>query len=226
MQGWRRRKDLHQLIKECVDINNLSRDESLLSELKETSILPIKAIVKHQWFYAMNLSEDDIISVCNRMENSQLKVVYCPDPCISLPYFVDLQILIISDIPDTKQAEFRGFLESIVGHNQFEVHPNGIGSFRTRFADNDTGLGVLASFNYCTFKGKHLTVTPQTSLVPIADKPPLCPIPVHKKRSQQRKQKLKSQGKEPENLSVVITAKISENTRIPNAYSRSGTWRR
>lgn len=220
-----RGKDLRQLIKECLDIKNVSGDESLLSELRNTSILPIRAIIGHQWLCRLKLSEGDVISTCMKMKSDELKVIYCPEPCISLPYFVDVQVLVMTNIPDTKQSEFRAFLESIVGHNYFELHPNGMRSFRTRFADDDTALCVFSALKYCVFKGQLVTVTPMTSSAPIPEKSPLCPILVHKKRNQQRKEKkLRDQVKKPAEMS--LTTKLSENARIPNAYSRSNIWKR
>ena len=221
-----RGKKLSQLIEECLCLDNFIRDENLIVALKGTSTLPIRALLQHPMLYVHRPSEGDIIAACSEVSNYELKIVRCPDSCIILPFYVDLEVLVMSNLPDAKQSEFREFMVSILGHKNFEVHPFCRGSFKTRFADRTTALCVFNAMKYCSFKGQHVVATPHSSLTPMTEKPPLQPVPVHKTRSQQRKQKKQREREAQKQANIKTPLESQHMNHIPHVQSELDHMRR
>jgi hypothetical protein len=122
-----------------------------------------------------------------------LRLLYKPDPCVVLPFFVDATVLIVSNPAGAKQTELRAFFTSLLGHSFFEVHPCDQCSFKVRFADKPTAICVWRALKYCPFKGQFLGCTPMASLVRVADDSPIRPAPKRLKRDGRvrRKQKMR-----------------------------------
>ena len=206
----RRGQTLCRLTEQAVSMETLPSDLSLVSRLRGTSILPIAALVQHRSFAKLRATESEIVSACNQSSILQGKIVYCPDACLVLPFFVDLRVLIVSNVPNAKQSEFREFISAILGHKYFEVHPyHQPSSFKTRFVDTNTSLCVWRALSYCAFKGAVMTATPLSSLVAIEQVEVLKPIPVHKKRAstseRKRRQRMRNARKiEKTDLPAVV----------------------
>ena len=222
MDFYRRGQTLCRLIEQTINIEAFTSDIALVSRMRGTSILPIGAFVGHQLFSRFRITENDIINACEQSTELKGRMVYCPDACLVLPFFVDPKVLIVSNLPDAKQAEFRSFVALLLGHKYFEVHPNPKpNSFKTRFADTNTAFAVWRALNYCAFKGSILTAAPLASLVPIEQLEELKPIPVHKKREnktqRKRKQRIKNAKKVELPAVVPMAAAILGGNQVPQA---------
>ena len=226
MDIYRRGQTLCRLSEQAINIDTFPSDLSLVSRLRGTSILPIAALTQHQSFLRFRATEAEIISACDQSSILRGKIVFCPDACLVLPFFVDPKVIIVSDVPDAKQAEFRSFIALLLGHKYFEVHPNHQpNSFRTRFADTSTALCVWRALSYCTFKGRTMRAAALASLVAIEQLGILKPIPVRKKRptTSERKQRRRMQKarkvEKLEDLPAVVpmAAVILSGSELPQA---------
>jgi hypothetical protein len=187
---------LSNLLDRTITIDNLPTDVNLVSNLRGDSILPLAALLDHPRFLSLHPTEEQLLAAI--AQHSTLRLLYKPDPCVVLPFFVAPNVLIISNPSGAKQAEFRAFLTTVLGHNFFEVHPCNQCSFRVRFADKMTSLCVWRALKYCVFKGKLLSAVPMASLVRVADDEPIRPTPkrlrndgrvVRKHRNREKMQK-------------------------------------
>jgi hypothetical protein len=178
-----------KLIERTISIDALPKDVTLVARLRGDSILPIDALLCHQRLVSCHPTEEQLLIACGQIAN--LRILYNPDPCIVLPFFVEATVLIISNPDGAKQAEFRAFLTSLLGHSFFEVHPYDRCFFKVRFADKPTAISLWRALQYSPFRGQFLSVSPMPSLVKATDIGPIRPAPKRLKNDGRVQQKKK-----------------------------------
>jgi hypothetical protein len=219
-----RGKTLAALVEHAVAIDSLPFDLSLVAGLNGDSMIPISVLTCHRSLLPRRPADVDIISACEQSSILQGRIICCPDPCLVLPFFVDRTILIVSNMPDVRMADFREFISRILGHKYFEVHPSHQPrSFHTRYADVPTCLCVWRALTYISFEGNRLSSSSMASLVPLQTLDTLRPIPTHKKRAEtgtrhKRRVKLKDVPRNIGNRPAVMPAVLGTDLNdLPQA---------
>jgi hypothetical protein len=160
-------------LEQLLTIESLPTDVNIVAHLRGDSMLPLSALSDHRLLRA---TPEELVSACK-----SFRLIFCPDPCIVLPFFVEPRVVIVSHLPhDAKQSEFRKFVATLLGHTLFEVHPHTKGSFKVKFADVHTALCVWRALKYCPFDGSFLDCAPVALNVGIAEGERLIPNPRRK----------------------------------------------
>lgn len=168
-------------VDDLVDIATFPNDPMLVSHLRGASLIPVEMVLALPRFAGCTRSI--LTAVCARSPETRGYIVFCPDACLVLPFFVDATTLVVSDLPNCKQSEFRAFIASIVGHLEFEVHPHDHShSFKARFGDVSTALGLWRALAYVTFRGRRLRANVDATESPV-ESHEIRAKPKHKKRS-------------------------------------------
>lgn len=189
-------QSLSRLIIDCTTMEHLPHDQNLVSVLRGASILPLSAFVKHTKFLRFSPSITDIVLACENSGFLRNRIVYCPDPCLVLPFFVDPTVLIIDKVKDTKLNDFRKYVSIILGHGYFEVHPySPNGSYKTRFADVSTAISFWRALKYFPINGGFVQCVPISSPSPFPEKGKLTPIPQRKKKVNRTERKRRNRMK-------------------------------
>jgi hypothetical protein len=161
--------NLATMVDSLISVEALPSDFLFVSQIRGSSMLPVKAILAHPAVVRLHVTEADLQKACS-------KSVFCPDPCIVLPFFVEPRVLIVSGFCGAKQAEFRNFVIALLGHQYVEIHPYlGENSFKARFADIPTAMCFWRALNYAAFKGMLVSVVALSSLMPIEEVNQLTP---------------------------------------------------
>ncbi|OHT03407.1 hypothetical protein TRFO_06619 [Tritrichomonas foetus] len=214
---------LGRLIGECTSMENLPHDISLVSVLRGASILPLDSLVSHPKFIRISPSISDLVYACEHSQQLYNRIVYCPDPCLVLPYFVDPTVLIVSNVLNAKLNDFRKFITGILGHSYFEVHPySPRGCFKTRFADISTAVSFWRSLKYFCYNGGFINCCPVFSPSPFPEKGKIVPIPKRKKRAGRVEKKKKMKDRQIQNQ--ISAKKLEEEmpAALPMAIMLSG----
>ena len=208
-----------------IDIRNLPHDFSLVSSLRGASIIPLISIVNHSRFLRLTPTIYEITEACEHSFELSKQIIYCPDPCLVLPYFVDPTVLIISQVPKIKLNDFRVYIKSLIGHSYFEVHPYSSGSFKTRFSDMQTAMSVWRALKYVPLNGVIVKCRPPSSISPFPEIGKLVPKPQRKTKTgraekKRRKKKQMAAAKRLEEelpAALPMAAQLSGKCRLPQA---------
>ena len=197
----------------------LPNDANLVSVLRGASILPLISFVKHSKFLRFSPTISEIVAACEKSETLRNRIVYCPDPCLVLPFFVDPTVLIVENVKDTKLNDFRKYVNIIIGHGYFEVHPySPQGSYKTRFADISTAISFWRALKYFPINGNFVKCCPVSSPSPFPEKGKLVPIPQRKKKINKSERKRRNRMKTKKAIDESIPAAIPMATRLTGMH--------
>lgn len=220
--------NLIRLITECASMEYLPYDTNLVSYLRGASILPLASFINHSKFIRFSPTITDLVTACEKSDFFCNRIVYCPDPCLVLPFFVDPTVLIVENVKDTKLNDFRIYVKIVVGHGYFEVHPySPHGSYKIRFADLPNSISFWRALNYFPINGGFVKCYSISSPSPFPEKGKLTPIPQRKKKvnrtERKRRNKMKSKKAVDESIPAALPAamlmapRLSGNNQMPQA---------
>lgn len=195
-----RTKTFERILHECISDSYLPTDITLFSVIRGTSILPLSSFLHHSKFLRYEPTIEELISSCEYSNTLKNRIVFCPDPCIVLPFFVDATTLIVEKVINTKLNDFRKIVSSVLGHRFFEVHPYSSGSFKTRFADISTAVSFIRALKYIPINNGYVVCHPVYSPSPFPEKGKLVPIPQRKKKVVRNEKVRKAKANKTKNL--------------------------
>lgn len=217
-------QNLSRIITEITSMEYLPHDINLVSALRGASILPLSSLINHSKFIRLYPTLAEIVSACEKSEFLCNRIIYYPDPCLVLPFFVDPTVLIIENVKDTNMNDFRLYIKTVLGHGYFEVHPySPHGSYKTRFADIPTAISFWRALNYFPINGGFVKCFPISSTSPFPEKEKLVPIPQRKKkinrteRKRRNKMKNKKIAEEANSASSSVNQSSEEMNQKPQA---------